>query len=235
MARASTPNDIPPGEAPPIDANQIVAYNLRAARELHGWTQEFTAERLQHALGTRVSQGTVSSMERSWDSTRPRREFTFQDIVAFSTVFDLPMIFFQLPPPGDRREIKNVGRSLDQLYILLLGDETQLEPVYDRLRRLGIRDPNPDERIFERITGEKSTTRKESFRERRKEMLLAYLRREASELDEALDKLKDFFVNASQLGVRGLISTAAKDPDYSQTTNQQTTGPGDAAETENPA
>ncbi len=42
MARRS--KNAPP-QRPEVDLNQIVAYNVRAARELKGWTQErFAAE-----------------------------------------------------------------------------------------------------------------------------------------------------------------------------------------------
>ena len=61
---------------------------------------------------------------------------------------------FFLPPPDDRREIRNLGRPLTELYLLLLGRDDQLDPVYDRLRDVGFSDPTPLEEAFERITGE---------------------------------------------------------------------------------
>ncbi len=214
MTRRPAPDDTPPGEAPPIDLNQIVSYNLRAARELHGWTQEYAAAQIEAALGTRVTQATLSAMERAWDADRPRREFTIQDIAAFAVAFKLPMVWFQLAPPGDRRPIRNIGKSLDQLYILLLGTADQLPPLHDRLREMGIRDPTPAEETFERIIGEDIDIRKQSYRQRRKEMILAYLDVHADNLDESLDNLQKAFNHMAQLGLRGIIGAAADDPDF---------------------
>src|SRR5579872_7006880 len=118
-----------------VDLNQVVAYNFRAARELRGWTQEDVAERLAPYMGQRPTQAAVSAIERSCESER-RREFDAQELLVFSLVFDLPMVWFLLPPPGDHRTMRATTRPVNELYAHLLGMPHQLEPLYARLREL---------------------------------------------------------------------------------------------------
>ena len=92
-------------EPPPpddVDLNQVVAYNVRRARELRGWTQEELSARLERYLGQRLTQAGVSAVERAWDGER-RREFDAHELLIFAMVFDLSMIWFLLPPKGDHR------------------------------------------------------------------------------------------------------------------------------------
>src|SRR6266511_324382 len=159
---------------PEIDVNQVVAYNVRLARELRGWTQEDLADRLEPYLGQRLTQGSMSAIERASEGER-RREFDAQELVVFAMVFDLPVIWFLLPRPGDQRLIRATTRPVRELYSLLLGRPDQLEPVYERLRQLGIDDPTAAEEAVERISGTPSPTRQWSYRQRRKEFLLAVL------------------------------------------------------------
>jgi hypothetical protein len=81
-----------------LTPNQIVAYNLAQARLWKNWTQEEAAEHLAPFLGTRWSKASFSAAERSVDGQRVR-QFTADEIVAFSRGFRLPVGFFFLPPP----------------------------------------------------------------------------------------------------------------------------------------
>jgi hypothetical protein len=65
---------------------------------MRGWTQEQAAERLTPYLGERWSKATYSAAERSVDGVRIR-QFTADDLHAFSRAFDLPMTLFLTPPP----------------------------------------------------------------------------------------------------------------------------------------
>ena len=81
-----------------LTPNQIVAYNLAQARLWRNWTQEEAAEQLEPYLGARWSKASFSAAERSVDGQRVR-QFSADDIVAFSRAFGLPVGFFFLPPP----------------------------------------------------------------------------------------------------------------------------------------
>jgi hypothetical protein len=60
-------------------------------------TQEETAQALEPLLGQRLPQASISAIERAYDGDR-RREFDAQEILAFALAFDLPLIWFFLPP-----------------------------------------------------------------------------------------------------------------------------------------
>lgn len=96
--------------------NQTVAYNLAAARSLRGWTQEEAAERLAPHIGSHWSKATFSAAERSIAGGRVR-QFTADDLYAFAKAFNLPVLWFLLPPEeAEAREGAEVSESLDLLF-----------------------------------------------------------------------------------------------------------------------
>ena len=119
-----------------LDANQVVAYNFRAARELRGWTQDHVAYLLAQHLGQQLPKASISAIERSVDSDR-RREFDAQELVAFALTFDLPIVWFLLPPPGgEEYQLAGTQRSVLHLVRLLFGrerDDLENHPLADRL------------------------------------------------------------------------------------------------------
>jgi transcriptional regulator with XRE-family HTH domain len=200
---------------PQVDLNQVVAYNVRAARELRGWTQEEFAERLERYLGTRLTQASVSAIERAWDGDR-RREFDAHELLIFAMVFDLPIIWFLLPPKGDHRLMRGTTRQVDELYLWLLGRPEKLEPLYDRLRDYGIHDPSEAELIVEKLTGQPAASRAWSYKDRRKEMLLALLDNHADEFDNAVEELGKWVDHLRQAGIRGFIAEHTWDDDFTR-------------------
>lgn len=209
-----------PPPPPSVDLNQVVAYNVRAARELRGWTQDDFADRLEPYLGQRLTQASVSAIERAFDGER-RREFDAQELLTFALVFDLPIIWFLLPPPGDHRLMRNTNRPLDELYAHLLGRPDQLQPVYDRLRELGVTDPTSTEDTVEKITGEPSTTRQWSYKERRKELLLALLDQHGDTFDTAIDDLGRVIDHLRHVGIRGFLAENTNDDDFTTAPDSQ--------------
>ncbi len=84
-----------------LTPNQVVAHNLRLARQLRGWTQEEAAEHLEPHLGVRWSAASYSAAERSVERPERIRNFTADELVAFSLAFKLPVTWFLLPPEKD--------------------------------------------------------------------------------------------------------------------------------------
>ena len=203
------PSEPSPGEA---DLNEVVAYNFKAARELRGLTQEETAQLLERFLGQRLPQASISAIERAYEGDR-RREFDAHEILAFALAFDLPLVWFFLPPPGDTRRLHHTSNYVSELYGLVFGREDQLGPVYDRLRQLGIDEPAAA-RTVEALTGRPSPARQDSYRQRRKEMLLALLDQYGDGVDKAADDLGAFFDHLRLVGVRGLVAEELSDADY---------------------
>lgn len=199
-------------ETAEVNLNQVVAYNFRTARELRGWTQEEAADQLEPYLGMRLTQASISAIERAWDGDR-NREFDAQEILAFALAFDLPLIWFYMPPPDDRRHLDRAHKRINQLYEIVLGREDQLEPVYQRLRDLGIREPTERERTMEAITGEKPPTRT-TYREHRKRLLTALLDDYSDNLDQLADQYGRFFDHLRAVGIRGFIAEHTHDEDF---------------------
>jgi transcriptional regulator with XRE-family HTH domain len=83
-----------------LTPNQVIAHNLRRARELRGITQAEVAELLEPFLGERWSEAVFSAAERSVAGKRIR-EFDADTIQAFARAFELPVGFFFLPPDAE--------------------------------------------------------------------------------------------------------------------------------------
>lgn len=56
----------------------------------------------------------MAAIERAWDGDR-RREFDAHELLIFAMVFDLPMIWFLLPPKGDHRLMRGTTRQVDEM------------------------------------------------------------------------------------------------------------------------
>lgn len=212
MAKRRTKRNTADSSHPDVDLNQIVGYNFRQARELRGWTQEEAAARLEPLLGQRLPQTSISAIERAYGGEH-RRVFDAHEILAFAIAFDLPLIWFFLPPEDDRDHFHGIPKRVSDLYEIVLGREDQLAPVYERLSQLGIKDPTELERTMEKITGAPATSR-QSYRERRKRLLLALLDGHADNLDRAADELGSFFDHIRHVGVRGYVAEHLHDEDF---------------------
>ncbi|MEA2704363.1 MAG: hypothetical protein QOD63_2308, partial [Actinomycetota bacterium] len=103
-------------------ASQVVAHNLTQARELRGMTQTEVAERLTQFTGTPWTATTVAQAEGSVTGNRVR-QFTANELVALARSFDLPVLYFFLPPEdktGALRTPDVAGPGSPWEYLLLL-------------------------------------------------------------------------------------------------------------------
>ena len=94
---------------PQLTPNQVVAHNLRRARQVRGWTQEHAADRLAPFLGERWSHVVFSAAERSTAGKRIR-QFDADQLLAIAAAFELPLSFF-FAPPRDVEAIAVAGAS----------------------------------------------------------------------------------------------------------------------------
>ncbi len=127
-----------------ISPNQVVAYNLAEARALRRWTQEEAAAQLEDYIGSRWSKATFSAAERSVDGRRVR-QFTADEIVAFSRCFGVPVGFFFMPPrpsqaPQQMLRLKSsenpwAGISLTELLDTIFGAPGEDDVMSTRLRQ----------------------------------------------------------------------------------------------------
>jgi transcriptional regulator with XRE-family HTH domain len=116
-------------------ASQVVAHNLARARELRGLTQTEVAERLSRFTGSKWSQTTVAQAEGSVGGQRIR-QFTANELVALARTFDLPVLFFFMPPDdGDGRLVTDDARTglpWEYLMVLVLGHRSSFPILADR-------------------------------------------------------------------------------------------------------
>lgn len=119
-----------------LTANRIVAYNLVKARELRGWTQEEAGGELEQHLGVPWSAASVSAAECSVDSERIK-QFSADEILAFAKTFNLPVMWFFLPPDfgltnKPRQEEEDVSSYLSGV----LGGVSYTQEMEKRLARI---------------------------------------------------------------------------------------------------
>ena len=201
--------------APPertVNLNEVIAYNFKRARELRGLTQPEVAEALAPFLGQVLPQASISAIERSYGGGK-RREFDAQEILAFACAFDLPLLWFFIPPPGDTGRLQATSDRVNELYTLALGREDQLDDLYARFRELGMREPDENDERWAAVHGAPTKAMLRDYRHRRKEILMALLAEHADGVDAAADELGAFFDHLRQVGIRGLLAEKLNDPD----------------------
>lgn len=116
--------------------NQVVAYNLARARALRGWTQQQAADVLAPYLGTRLSLASFSAIERSIAGTRVK-QFSADELVALSRVFDVPLGWWFTPPPEGTLytpDHQREGVDFAELVDIALGTPETLAPWVEALR-----------------------------------------------------------------------------------------------------
>ena len=131
-----------------LTPNQIVAANLAQAREMNGWTQEQAAKEMAPFLGKQWSKATFSVAERSVDGDRVR-DFSADELLAFSRAFGLPVTWFFIPPEPtvEGEDVPGIaaadagprGHELSLVIERLYGTWQEREWLIERLQRLSER------------------------------------------------------------------------------------------------
>ena len=114
--------------------SQVVAHNLTRARQLRGLTQSEIAERLSTFTGTPWSAVTVAQAEGSVTGQRVR-QFTANELVALARTFDLPVMYFFLPPEdrsGQLRTPDAGDMAWEYLMLLVWGHRRNFADVAER-------------------------------------------------------------------------------------------------------
>jgi transcriptional regulator with XRE-family HTH domain len=123
-----------------LDLNAVVSFNVRAIRLVRGLTQDQVADRLAVFTGHRLPQASISQMERAFVDRKRRRLFNAHDLYLLSKVFEVPIVYFFLPPPNClERTITNTGEAATAVLDALLGTPESLRVVDSRLVELAHR------------------------------------------------------------------------------------------------
>ena len=191
-----------------LDVNAVVSYNVKAIRERRGWTQQSVAERLGLLTGHQLPQASISAMERGFDGER-RRRFDAHELYLLSVVFDVPIAYFFVPPPGTGfEELADTHRPVSELYASLLGQEHQLPPLDERLAEIKI---EASDAALTAIFGADAAAGNwhDSFRTWRKKRLNEIEREYGDRLDEVALFLKEFGTKIEALGPQGYLRSMA--------------------------
>lgn len=195
-----------------LDVNAVVSYNVKAIRERRGWTQQFVAEQLGSLTGHQLPQASISAMERGFDGER-RRRFDAHELYLLSVVFDVPIAYFFVPPPGGVLTVlADSRRPVAELYAALLGREDQLAPLDERLSEIRISNPDETDPALAAVFGSAEAGAQNwhaSFRTWRRARLREIEREYGDRLDEVAAVLKDFATQVEALGPRGYLESLA--------------------------
>ena len=194
-----------------LDVNAVVSYNLKAIRERQGWTQQEVADRLGQLTGHTLPQASISGMERGFDGER-RRRFDAHELYLLSVLFDVPIVYFLVPPPGsERAQLADTGRPVTELYAAVLGHERQLAPVDERLAEIGIKNPDEADMALVAILGGTAATGAwhDHFRTWRRRRLREVERQYGDRLDEVAEFLADFAAQIKAVGPKTYLESMA--------------------------
>jgi transcriptional regulator with XRE-family HTH domain len=208
---ASTEETTEPEARDGLDVNAVVSYNLKAIRERQGWTQQEVADRLAQFTGHTLPQASISAMERGFDGER-RRRFDAHELYLLSVLFDVPIVYFFLPPPdSERAQLADTGRPVTELYAAVLGHERQLAPVDERLSEIGIKNPEEADQALVAILGANTASGAwhDHFRVWRKRRLRQVERHYGDKLDEVADFLAEFAAKIKAVGPKTYLESMA--------------------------
>jgi len=207
MVRARKRPAAPPSADEGLDVNAVVSFNVRAIRERRRMTQQAVADRLAQLTGHQLPQASISAMERGFDGDR-RRRFDAHELYLLSQVFDVPIAYFFLPPPDlSGATLADSGRPVAELYRSLLGTDAQLDAVDERLRSIGVDDPDGSDAVLTALFGadEAAGNWHEHFRTWRAARIAEVEKEFGSGLDEVADFLADFAARVKALGPSGYL------------------------------
>lgn len=207
MVRARKRPASPPAADDGLDVNAVVSFNVRAIRERRRMTQQAVADRLAQLTGHQLPQASISAMERGFDGDR-RRRFDAHELYLLSQVFEVPITYFFIPPPdmGDAT-LADSGRPVTELYRSLLGTEAQLDVIDERLRSIGVQDPNDASEVLTALFGADGAAGNwhAHYRTWRTERIAQVEKDLGSGLDEAAEFLADFAARIRALGPSGYL------------------------------
>lgn len=191
-----------------MDANQVVAFNFRLAREARGWTQEEVAAQLEPHLGQRLKNTSVSAIERSVASER-RRVFTVQEVVAFALAFQVPFIWFLVPPAHDETAepmtLAGHDGPLADLWEVVVGRDADLAAIRERLKRVAEVEPDEAHEMATRALGFGPTAPWDHFVKFRHDSLVDFVAQEYDSLTGFMDEMQEFVDRYQEVKQRMLL------------------------------
>lgn len=207
---ADLKNAVPGG--PGMDVNAVVSFNLKDIRERRGMTQQEVAHALARLTGHLLPQASISAMERGFDGDR-RRRFDAHELYLLSVVFDVPIVYFFIPPPKTGfGELADTHRPISELYTSVLGQDHQLAEMDDRLAQLNITNPEEVDNLAAALFGGKEAAARnwhDHYRTWRKKRLEEMARIYGDRLDDVAKFLAEFANKIVELSPSGYLQQMA--------------------------
>jgi hypothetical protein len=138
------------------------------------------------------------------------RNQTLGEPYLLSVLFEVPIAYFFLPPPGSSKsQLSDTGQPVTELYRALLGEEGQLAPLDERLAEIGLKNPEEADQALVAIFGAKHATGAwhDHFRVWRKKRLRQVERQYGDRLDEVADFLADFAAKIKAVGPKTYLES----------------------------
>jgi transcriptional regulator with XRE-family HTH domain len=197
---------------PGMDVNAVVSYNLKVIRERRGMTQDDVARALARLTGHLLPQASISAMERGFDGER-RRRFDAHELYLLATVFNVPIVYFFIPPPHEGLpELADTRRPLSELYAAVLGRDDQLVDVDERLADLHLTNPAEVDDLAAALFGGKDNAARnwhDHYRTWRKKRLAEIARTYGDQLDDVASFLATFANEVTQLSPAAYLQAKA--------------------------
>lgn len=190
VSRRSKPNLPPRAPRGSLNANQVVATNLKLIRERIGWTQSQVADTLSDMTGNNYTKATISAMERSAEGGK-KRLFDAQELLEFSRLFHVPMFWFFIPSPeqaDERLDIIGKEHGIDLLHFLF-GDSEAERQLKERLVDLREDDPPLSREAAVKFADPVDQEAWRLYADRRSTVIETLLAEESGELESAIDEL----------------------------------------------
>jgi transcriptional regulator with XRE-family HTH domain len=203
-------------DANTLDANQAVAFNFRLARESKGWTQDETAMHLEKHLGQRLKKTSISAIERSVESDR-RRVFTVQEVVAFALTFDVPFLWFLIPPPDIGLKLEGLDGPIAQLWRIAIGTDAQADQILGRLAAFAEANPEAANEVAETALGFEPGVTMEHYQRVRLDGLIDMVTEELDPLDELFGEMSRLVDRYNETSTRYTLNSDAPRRAYRRT------------------
>lgn len=207
MARSRKSNTVDrhPDADKGLNANSVVSYRIRSARERKGYTQQEFARELGKLTGHILPQSSIGAMER-WDGDK-QRMFDAQELYLLSLVLDVPIAYFFIPPPGMRSELMRDSRyEVNALPLRLIGTDDQVAAFDEAIGELT--GPEDGDLAPGFIAGPPGWFRR--FREWRLERLYQLETKYDDQLNPLARLLQELGNDILEFGARGFLTSRAR-------------------------
>lgn len=158
----------------------------------------------------------ISAIERSVESDR-RRVFTVQEVVAFALTFDVPFLWFLIPPPDIGLRLEGLDGPIAQLWRIAIGTNEQADQILGRLAAFAEANPEAANEVAETALGFEPGVTMEHYQQVRLDSLIDMVTEELDSLDELFGEMSRLVDRYNETSTRFTLNSDAPRRAYRQT------------------